>query len=129
MKHLVIPLLVGTIPLAACEGDRLTFNSIADSLHPQDAISQGGDVDYHQGGGVTQTQVNNLRNYARNQPPQAMRKLLGSPNRVGSDYEVYDVRGTGNDYQASSKLIVRYEESADCDYQCHTAIDWYQQGN
>lgn len=97
MNRLLLTLLTaGTIAIAAESG-------VTQAMY-----------DYHQGGGVTWHQVQRLSYYNRRQPHRAMRKMLGSPNRIGHDVEVYTIRDTV-DYgpgkiplNAGKKLIIRY---------------------
>jgi len=64
--------------------------------------------------GVNQAKANSLRNYAKNQPYQAMRKLLGEPTRRTEDgTEIYNLKGTGSPFQASRRLVVRYRKTPD----------------
>ena len=63
---------------------------------------------------VTEAKVNGLRNYAKDQPDYAMRKLLGKPTRTDSNSDVYDIKGTGTPYQASERLVIHYRWSTEC---------------
>ncbi|PZV09159.1 MAG: hypothetical protein DCF22_18935 [Leptolyngbya sp.] len=79
--------------------------------------------------GVDQAKVNSLRNYARNQPYQAMRKLLGQPSRRtesgGIGAEIYNIKGTGSPYEASKRLVIHYQRSPVCN--CTVATGWHQE--
>ena len=63
---------------------------------------------------VDQAQADRLRNYAKDQPDYAMRKLLGKPTRSDSNADVYDIKGTGSPYQASERLVINYQWSTQC---------------
>lgn len=78
---------------------------------------------------VTEAKANSLNNYAKNQPYQAMRKLLGKPSRRdeagGIGAEVYDLKGTSTPFQAPKRLVVHYQRSPECN--CTVATSWHQE--
>ncbi|PZV19186.1 MAG: hypothetical protein DCF22_00530 [Leptolyngbya sp.] len=74
---------------------------------------------------VTEVRANSLNGYAKKQPHQAMRKLLGKPSRATEGTEVYELQGTGSPYQASKRLVIHYERSADCNYTCRVTSSWH----
>lgn len=84
-------------------------------------------IDYNRGGGVTIEQVKSLGLYAKGQSQQAMRSLLGTPNRVSANADVFYVRNSGDVAVAGRRLIVLYQADQSCNYTCSTAYDWYLQ--
>ena len=73
---------------------------------------------------VDQSQANGLRNYAKDQPDYALRKMLGKPSRIDGNSEVYDIKGTGSPFQASRRLVIHYQWSPVCN--CRVG-NWHQE--
>jgi len=74
---------------------------------------------------VTQAKANSLKGYAKNQPEYAMRKLLGKPTRQTQDgTDIYDLKGTGSPFQASKRLVIRYQRNPDGS---RVTSNWHQE--
>jgi hypothetical protein len=99
-----------------------------------DAVATSGYQDYSQSGQVTPAIADSMGTYARWQSPQAMRRLLGSPQQISYDgqTEIYQINGTeerakdGTVVLVPRRLVVQYELSPRCQERCYEASNWYQ---
>ena len=73
---------------------------------------------------VDQRQADRLRNYAKDQPDYALRKMLGRPTRADDNSDVYDIHGSGSPFQASRRLVIHYQWSTQCN--CRVG-NWHQE--
>ena len=73
---------------------------------------------------VNQAQADRLRNYAKDQPDYALRKMLGRPTRADDNSDVYDIHGSGSPFQASKRLVIHYQWSPVCG--CRVGY-WHQE--